>query len=89
MQSYAPPEDPCKSNPECVNTGGKVPLLKNIRTGLIDKDTPKSAMTKKAPDGKTLDLVVSEYSVGTWSILTVSPVFGRVQYQRSNFLSRR
>ncbi|KAL9001955.1 MAG: hypothetical protein Q9188_005099, partial [Gyalolechia gomerana] len=60
VQSYAPPEDPCKSNPECVNTGGKVPLLKNIRTGLIDKDTPKSAMTKKAPDGKTLDLVFSD-----------------------------
>ncbi|KAL8935530.1 MAG: hypothetical protein Q9211_004650 [Gyalolechia sp. 1 TL-2023] len=60
VQSYAPPEDPCTSNPDCINVGGKVPLLKNVRTGLIDKDTPKSAMTKKAPDGTMLNLVFSD-----------------------------
>ncbi|KAL8710552.1 MAG: hypothetical protein Q9225_007274 [Loekoesia sp. 1 TL-2023] len=60
VQSYAPPEDPCKTNPECISVGGKMPLLKNIRTSLIDKDTPKSAMTKKAADGKTLNLVFSD-----------------------------
>lgn len=57
VQSYAPPEDPCKSNPDCINVG-KVPLLKNIRSDLIDPDTPKSALTKKAADGKVLKLVV-------------------------------
>lgn len=59
VQRYAPPGDPCKTNPDCISVGGKVPLLKNVRTGLIDKDTPKSAMTKKAADGTTLNLVVS------------------------------
>lgn len=89
MQRYAPPEDPCKSNPDCIDVGGKVPLLKNIRTGLIDKDTPKSAMTKKAADGKLLKLMVNNLSVGPQFILTVNLVFRRVQHQRSNFLSRR
>jgi len=35
-----------------------MPLLKNQRTGLIDPDTPQSAMTKTSHDGKTLKLVV-------------------------------
>lgn len=35
-----------------------IPLLKNIRTGLIDPDTPKSAMKKKSANGKDLELVV-------------------------------
>lgn len=65
VQNVGPPKDPCKTNPDCISTGGKVPLLKNIRTNLIDKDTPESAMTKKAPDGKTLQLTVSGNSVGT------------------------
>ncbi|KAL8703583.1 MAG: hypothetical protein Q9201_003231 [Fulgogasparrea decipioides] len=60
VQSTLPPEDPCKTNPDCISVDGKVPLLKNIRTGLIDKDTPKSAMTKEAADGKTLNLVYSD-----------------------------
>lgn len=58
-QSAAPPEDPCKTNPDCINIGGKVPLLQNLRKSLIDPDTPKSALTKKAADGKTLKLMVS------------------------------
>ncbi|KAI4146525.1 MAG: hypothetical protein LQ341_002054 [Variospora aurantia] len=60
VQNVGPPKDPCKTNPDCISTGGKVPLLKNIRTNLIDKDTPESAMTKKAPDGKTLQLTFSD-----------------------------
>ncbi|KAL8762184.1 MAG: hypothetical protein Q9184_001781 [Pyrenodesmia sp. 2 TL-2023] len=60
VQSVGPPADPCKSNPDCINTGGEVPLLKNIRKSLIDPDTPKSAQTKKAADGKTLKLMFSD-----------------------------
>jgi hypothetical protein len=42
----------------CLNVGDR-PLLSNIRTGLIDPDTPKSAHTMIAEDGKELKLVVS------------------------------
>ncbi|CAL8580342.1 beta-glucan synthesis-associated protein [Xanthoria parietina] len=59
VQTYAAPKDPCTTNPDCINVG-KVPLLKNIRKGLIDPDTPKSALTKQAPDGKTLKLMFSD-----------------------------
>lgn len=39
----------------------KYPLLKNVRSGLIDPDTPKSAMTKKSlVHGDTLNLVFSD-----------------------------
>ena len=31
-----------------------------MRTGLIDPDTPESAMTKKTVDGKEWQLVVSQ-----------------------------
>lgn len=37
---------------------GDRPVLSNLRTGLIDPDTPKSVMTKKAADGKDWKLVV-------------------------------
>ena len=59
MQRFTAPSDPCKSNPDCIDVG-KVPLLKNIRTGLIDPDTPQSAMSKKSPDGTKLKLVFSD-----------------------------
>lgn len=36
------------------------PLLRNIRTGLIDPDTPKSAMTRKSFLGEDLVLVFSD-----------------------------
>jgi len=48
----------CQDDPMCISIG-KLPLLKNSRFSLIDPDTPKSAMTKKTLDGKTLNLVVS------------------------------
>lgn len=38
----------------------KYPLLQNIRTGLIDPSTPKSAMTRKSVDGDDLQLVFSD-----------------------------
>ena len=38
----------------------KYPLLKNIRTGLIDPDTPKSAMEKKGEFGDEYVLVFSD-----------------------------
>lgn len=50
--------DPCTEDPMCISTNK--PLLKNVRSDLIDPDTPKSAMTKKAADGSEWQLVVSE-----------------------------
>lgn len=38
----------------------KYPLLQNVRTGLIDPDTPKSAKTRKSIDGSNLVLVFSD-----------------------------
>ena len=58
MRNYTNPPDPCSTDANCINVG-KVPLLQNIRTTLVDPDTPKSALTKKASDGSTLNLVVS------------------------------
>jgi len=46
----------CKADPLCLSN--TVPLLKNIRTSLIDEDTPESERTRKSADGKTLNLVV-------------------------------
>jgi hypothetical protein len=48
----------CAADPNCIDVG-KVPLLKNLRVGLIDPDTPKSVMSRKSIDGKTQKLVVS------------------------------
>lgn len=61
VQQYTDPPDSCKNNPDCIN-GGAQPLLNNIRRGLIDPDTPKSAMTKKGADGRDLKLVVCSAS---------------------------
>ena len=38
----------------------KYPLLQNLRTGLIDPDTPKSAMTRQSFGGEELVLVFSD-----------------------------
>lgn len=57
MKKYTDPPDPCKSDPNCIGDG-KAPLLKNLRTNLIDPDTPKAAYTKKVADGKTWNLAV-------------------------------
>lgn len=68
---------------------GKVPLLKNIRTGLIDPDTPSSAMTKVSADGKMLNLVVGGGNGklgGDVRWLRQSTVLRRVQQARPDFL---
>ena len=59
MQRFTEPTQDCASDPNCIDVG-KIPLFKNIRTSLIDPDTPKSAMSKKAPDGSNLNLVFSD-----------------------------
>ncbi|KAI9778985.1 MAG: hypothetical protein M1839_007796 [Geoglossum umbratile] len=41
-------------------TGEVFPIMKNIRKGLIDPDTPQAAMTRKGVDGDTLHLVFSD-----------------------------
>lgn len=43
-----------------VNASRKWPLLKNVRTGLIDKETPRSAYTRTALDGSEYKLVFSD-----------------------------
>ncbi|KAH8599352.1 glycoside hydrolase family 16 protein [Bisporella sp. PMI_857] len=48
----------CKNNPDCLKDG--VPLLKNIRTSLIDPDTPQSEYTRTSNNGDTLKLVFSD-----------------------------
>lgn len=59
VQRFEPPPNECASDPDCIDVGN-VPLLKNIRTGLIDPDTPSDLLTKKAADGSTLNLVFSD-----------------------------
>ncbi|KAL4949514.1 beta-glucan synthesis-associated protein-domain-containing protein [Aspergillus filifer] len=43
----------------CLDVGDR-PILSNLRKGLIDPDTPESAYTKKAADGKEWKLVFSD-----------------------------
>lgn len=50
--------DACSLDPNCIS--GKASLLKNLRTGLIDPDTPSSAKSRKAGDGSTQTLVFSD-----------------------------
>ncbi|ORY18792.1 beta-glucan synthesis-associated protein-domain-containing protein [Clohesyomyces aquaticus] len=56
----APTITPCSNNPLCIEGKEHEPLLQNIRRGLIDPDTPKSAMTRKAHDGTKQVLVFSD-----------------------------
>lgn len=51
-------EDSCSSNPDCLKSDA--PLLKGIRRGLIDPDTPESAKTRKDINGKTQTLAFSD-----------------------------
>ena len=61
VKKYTDPPDPCKSDINCIGDG-KAPLLKYMRTNLIDPDTPKAALTKKVADGSTWNLAVSRVS---------------------------
>lgn len=51
-------ESACDLDPDCLKDN--VPLLKGLRTGVIDPDTPDSAMTRKDINGKTQKLVFSD-----------------------------
>jgi beta-glucanase (GH16 family) len=44
----------------CIPGKQEEPLLKNIRTGLIDPDTPKEAMTRISANGEKQVLVFSD-----------------------------
>jgi hypothetical protein len=48
--------NPCTADPMCLSDS--LPLLQNQRTGLIDPDTPSSAMNKQTHDGVNMQLVV-------------------------------
>lgn len=59
MQSKINPGgNSCSSNPDCISD--KMPLLKNVRTGLIDPDTPSSAKTRTGDNGKKMTLAFSD-----------------------------
>jgi beta-glucanase (GH16 family) len=51
---------PCTNNPLCIKGKESEPLLQNLRRGLIDPDTPESAMTRTSYEGKKQKLVFSD-----------------------------
>ncbi|OJJ76368.1 hypothetical protein ASPBRDRAFT_51991 [Aspergillus brasiliensis CBS 101740] len=57
QRKYVPTCDPADTL--CLDVGDR-PGLTNLRTGLIDPDTPESVMTKKTVDGKEWQLVFSD-----------------------------
>jgi hypothetical protein len=64
----SPSVGPCTHNPMCIDVP-KVPLLKNVRTGLIDPDTPDHAMNRKAHDGAKQNLVVCALALFEYTTL--------------------
>lgn len=58
MKGLGKPSPICKAEDTLCLDVGQRPLLSNIRTGLIDPDTPESAHSKKSVDGKEWKLVV-------------------------------
>ncbi|KAF1808542.1 beta-glucan synthesis-associated protein SKN1 [Eremomyces bilateralis CBS 781.70] len=52
-------DDGCTNNPMCLDVGD-VPKMKNIRTGLIDPDTPDSVKTRTTAKGVKQNLVFSD-----------------------------
>jgi hypothetical protein len=55
-----PEKGPCTGNPLCIEGKQNEPLLTNLRTGLIDPDTPESAMSRTSYDGSKQVLVFSD-----------------------------
>ncbi|TVY55810.1 Beta-glucan synthesis-associated protein KRE6 [Lachnellula suecica] len=53
-----PTASACSTDASCLSD--KVALLKNVRTGLVDPDTPSDAKTKTAKDGTKMNLVFSD-----------------------------
>ncbi|KAF2862581.1 glycoside hydrolase family 16 protein [Piedraia hortae CBS 480.64] len=58
QKEVRPQGNSCAQDPNCLKEN--VPLLKNIRSGPIDPDTPKSARTRKGANGKDQQLVFSD-----------------------------
>lgn len=56
----APERTPCTDNPLCIEGKENEPLLKNLRTGLIDPDTPEKYHTRTSADGSKQVLVFSD-----------------------------
>ena len=54
------PDDDAFGDPANKVNDVEYPLLKNIRTGLIDPNTPESAMERTTFDGQKLELVFSD-----------------------------
>ncbi|KAL2352038.1 beta-glucan synthesis-associated protein SKN1 [Cryomyces antarcticus] len=53
-----PVGDSCSSNPNCIKQG--VPLLQNVRRGLIDPDTPSNVKSRTSQKGTKQTLVFSD-----------------------------
>jgi hypothetical protein len=70
----APTNTQCNGDPMCLDAG-QIPLLKNIRTGLIDPDTPDSVKSIKAANGKEWNLVVSSVRGHAVMVAHTSVVF--------------
>lgn len=81
VQKFAPP-DPCAGNDDCIKGVGKVPLLKNMRTKLIDPDTPDSAKSVTSTDGKTLNLVVCVHLGDSFAANTDSDLSFPMSFRR-------
>lgn len=64
MEGVLKPDHACRPGDMLCLDVGERPLLSNLRKGLIDPDTPESAMTKKNVDGKDWKLVVSRTDIG-------------------------
>lgn len=62
-----PTHGACAAAIDCLSD--KVSLLKNVRTGLIDPDTPDSVKTKTAHDGTKLKLVVGFLNHGGFCLM--------------------
>ena len=73
-RQFDPNTDPCADNSLCLNVG-KIPLLKNVRTSLIDPDTPDSVKSKQSYDGSTWELVVSHSLGGVLTLQLTLIVF--------------
>ncbi|KAL3422415.1 hypothetical protein PVAG01_06571 [Phlyctema vagabunda] len=60
VRTVAPVRDnaACGRDPDCLSD--QMPLLSNIRQGLIDPDTPSSVKSKTSNDGTKLNLVFSD-----------------------------
>ena len=58
-------EDTCARDPMCLSRD-EIPLLKNVRTSLIDPTTPEFARKKIAADGTEWTLVVGAGNISPW-----------------------